>query len=69
MNTLTITCNNTSIELSRPEARELELNLNMSLRGREYNFIGDQLYNFHTRGSPTMMQVSFEEFFFLKSLI
>ena len=68
---LSITCALTkqTFAVTQEEARELELKLNVTLKGGMLRSIGDELYNFHTIATKdTVLNVTDEEYLFLKRL-
>ena len=61
-----------SLVLSREDARDLELKLNVSYYGHEWSAIGNALFDFHSTGAVAVaapLEVLVEQFAFLKKLL
>lgn len=65
---LTITCNDQTMILGRDDARDLELKLNVSSKGRLWVSLGDSLFEFHSTGVSAKINVTKEQFEFLELL-
>jgi hypothetical protein len=65
---LTFTAASQSMTLSRDDARDLELKLNVTSKGRTWNALGNTLFNFHSIGKPITTDISVEQFTFLELL-
>lgn len=72
MTKLTLIDDNTDevLRLTKSEARDLELKLNVTKYGKKWKDIGDTLYNFHAEKGKTKdtLTVTTEQLEFLKQL-
>jgi len=57
-----------SLVLSREDARDLELKLNVSYYGHEWSAIGTALFDFHSKNVEGYLEVVPEQLTFLKKL-
>ena len=59
-----------TLYVNKEQARQLELKLNVSSKGREWIDVGDQLFAFHTGDVKEQeLIVTEEQFLFLKKLL
>ena len=65
---LIITCNDQTMILGRDDARDLELKLNVSSKGRLWVSLGDSLFDFHSTGVSAKINVTKEQYDFLEIL-
>jgi len=66
---LTLTTSSKQVmNLTRDDARDLELKLNVSSKGRSWNILGNNLFEFHSIGKPTTLEIPVEQFVFLELL-
>ena len=64
---LSITDTNESFELTKSQARMLELKLNISKNGKRWSHIGDALFNY-IADEYTVLTVTTEQYMFLRML-
>ena len=64
---LSITDTNESFEITKDEARMLELKLNVSKNGKRWSHIGDALFNY-IAGEDTVITVTTDQYMFLRML-
>ena len=67
--TFIITDNISTIELTKPKARELELKFNVTSKGRTWSNIGDALFNFWPDVYTDDFVVTTEQLEFLNKII
>lgn len=65
---LTIMFNDQIMLLDRKDARDLELKLNVSSKGRPWISLGTTFFEFHSTGIPVQVEVTKEQFQFLELL-
>ena len=65
---LTFTTASQSMSLTRDDARDLELKLNVTSKGRTWNALGNTLFDFHSTGNPAITDITVEQFTFLELL-
>ena len=65
---LTIIATNQSMTLSRDDARDLELKLNVTSKGRTWASLGNTLFEFHSIGKSFTTDITVEQFTFLELL-
>jgi hypothetical protein len=68
MLTVTCTVTNQSMSLTRDDARDLELKLNVTSKGRTWASLGSALFDFHSTGNPAITDITPEQFLFLELL-
>ena len=73
MSELTVKYNDKSFVIKGQEIIQLELKLNLTIKGREYKKIGEYLYNFYTKegcqGQPeNTLEINQEEYMYLLQL-
>lgn len=65
---LTVTAAHQSMSLTRDDARDLELKLNVTSKGRTWASLGNTLFDFHSTGKSATTDISVEQFLFLELL-
>ena len=70
MTELTVKCSDKSFIVKGTDVLQLELKLNLTLKGREYKKIGEHLYDFYTKegcqGQPSnKLEINQEEYEYL----
>ena len=73
MTELTVKCSDKSFIVKGKDIIQLELKLDLTLKGREYKKIGEYLYNFYTKedceGQPSdQLEINQEEYEYLIQL-
>lgn len=74
MSTLTIFCEKKQFKITGNEIINLELDLNKSPYGHEWNYIGDHLYSFYSKQGcqeqpENKLEVTLFQYEYLKSLV